>query len=88
MVKRKPIIGLFFEYSFKLLKRISPFLLGLIIIYSVYIKDVNRLILISLILLLGKLYQKYGSYHHALPIIAFYSINIVQEWFEILLELI
>ena len=63
----------------------SLLLLISLIIYSMYTKNFKELLFLMLLLFIGRFYEKYQS-HHIIPVMAFYSSNILQEWFQIILD--
>ncbi len=74
-----------FKTSILTLSNLSLVLLISLILYSMYTQNIKQMIFIVVLLIIGSFYEKYQS-HHILPVMAFYSFNIVQEWFQILLD--
>lgn len=74
-----------FKKSLLTMANISLLLLTSLIIYSIYTNDVKKMLFVILLIFIGRFYENYQA-HHIIPVMAFYSFNILQEWFQILLE--
>ena len=75
------------KYSVKILSNISILLLVLLFIYIFYTKDYREFVIISTILLFGYIFHRY-ELGHTVPIILFFTTNIIQEWYAIIINAI
>jgi hypothetical protein len=78
-------INKFFKHSVKILSSISIFLLVSLFVYIFYTKDYKEFVIVSTILLFGYIFHKY-ELGHTVPIIMFFTTNILQEWYGILVN--
>lgn len=77
----------FFKSSLLTMANLSLLLLTGLIIYSMYTKNFKELFFVMILLFIGRFYENYQA-HHIIPVMAFYSSNILQEWFQILMDYI
>ena len=75
----------FFKGSLLTMANLSLLLLMGLIIYAMYTNDLKKLIFVMILIFIGRFYEKYQA-NHIIPAMAFYSSNILQEWFQILLD--
>ena len=73
------------KYSVKILSALSVFLLTTLFIYIFYTNDYKEFVIVSTILLFGYIFHKY-ELGHSVPVILFFTTNILQEWYGILVN--
>jgi hypothetical protein len=75
------------KYSITILSNISILLLISLFIYIFYTKDYREFVIVSTILIFGYIFHRY-ELGHAVPIIVFFTTNILQEWYAIIINAI
>ena len=73
------------KHSVQILSSISIFLLVSLFIYIFYTNDYKEFVIVSTILLFGYIFHKY-ELGHTVPIILFFTTNILQEWYGIIVN--
>lgn len=73
------------KHSVQILSNISIVLLVALFIYIFYTNDYKEFVIVSTILLFGYVFHRY-ELGHTVPIILFFTTNIIQEWYGIIIN--